>query len=51
MGRVFDRLMPFYAELGGERVADVALYYSLESRFDMKQNGKPVSQADRAGVR
>ena len=48
MGRVFDRLLPYYAELGGERVADVALYYSLESKFDMKQNGKPVLQADAA---
>ena len=48
MGRVFDRLKPFYAHLGGERVADVAVYYSLESKFDMKQNGKSVLQADTA---
>jgi hypothetical protein len=48
MGRVFDRLKPFYAHLGGERVADVAVYYSLDSRIDMKQNGKPVLQADTA---
>jgi hypothetical protein len=39
MGRVFDRLMPYYRELGGERVADIGLFYSLDSRFDMRSNG------------
>jgi hypothetical protein len=48
MGRVFDRLLPYYSELGGERVADVVVYYSLESKFDMKENGKPVLTADTA---
>ncbi len=48
MGRIFDRLKPYYAHVGGERVADVAVYYSLDSKFDMKQNGKPVMQADTA---
>jgi len=46
MGRIFDRLEPCYAHLGGERVADVAVYYSLESKFDINQDGKPVLQAD-----
>jgi hypothetical protein len=46
MGRIFDRLMPYYAELGGERVADVAVYYSLDSKFDFAGNGRPVSGAD-----
>ncbi len=46
MGRIFDRLMPYYSELGGERVADVAIYYSLESKFDYAKNGRPVSQPD-----
>jgi hypothetical protein len=46
MGRIFDRLMPFYPQLGGERVMDVAVYYSLESKFNFKGNGKPISQAD-----
>lgn len=46
MGRVFDRLQPYYAELGGQRVADVGLYYSLDSKFDPKQNGRPLTQAD-----
>jgi hypothetical protein len=44
MGRVFDRLMPFYGELGGERVADIAVYHSLDSKFDMRENGRPVAE-------
>ena len=43
MGRVFDRLMPYYRELGGERVADVGLFYSLDSRFDMRSFKPPTS--------
>ncbi len=46
MGRVFDRLMPYYGELGGERVADVAVYYSLESKFNFTGSGRPVSSPD-----
>jgi hypothetical protein len=46
MGRVFDRLMPHYRELGGDRVADIGLFYSLESRFDMRSNGKSVLEVD-----
>ena len=46
MGRIFDRLMPYYAELGGRRVADVAVYYSLDSKFDFAGNGRPVPGAD-----
>ena len=46
MGRVFGRLEPFYAELGGDRVADIAIYYSLDSKFDMRENGRPVAEAD-----
>ena len=42
MGRVYDRLQPYYPELGGERVADIAVYYSLDSKFDMRDNGKSV---------
>lgn len=44
MGRLFERLMPYYEQLGGERVADIAVYYSLDSRFDMRENGRPVTQ-------
>lgn len=46
MGRVFDRLMPCYRELGGERVADIGLFYSLESRFDMRTNGRSLAEVD-----
>ncbi|MFI5357471.1 MAG: beta-galactosidase trimerization domain-containing protein [Opitutales bacterium] len=44
IGRVFDRLEPFYAELGGTRVADIAVYHSLDSKFDMRDNGRPVAE-------
>ncbi len=46
MGRVFDRLMPHYRELGGQRVADIGLFYSLDSRFDMRSNGRSVLEVD-----
>ena len=46
MGRVFDRLLPYYEHLGGERVADVGIYYSLESKFSFAGNGRPVSNPD-----
>ena len=46
MGRIFDRLLPCYAELGGERVADLGLFYSLDSRFDMRSNGRSVLDVD-----
>jgi hypothetical protein len=46
MGRIFDRLMPYYGELGGSRVADVAVYYSLDSKFDFAGDGRPVAAAD-----
>lgn len=42
MGRVFERLMHYYPHLGGRRVRDVAVYYSLESKFDMRANGTSV---------
>ncbi len=46
MGRVFERLMPYYEHLGGERVADVLVYYSLESKWSMAGSGRAVSQPD-----
>ncbi len=46
MGRVFDRLMPCYAHLGGQRVEDVAIYYSLESKFSFVPNDRNVGQPD-----
>jgi hypothetical protein len=46
MGRVFERLDPYYRHLGGRRVSDIAVYYSLESKFDFRGNHRPVGQAD-----
>lgn len=46
MGKIFDRLMTYYQHLGGERVEDVAIYYSLESKFSMGGNGRDVSSPD-----
>jgi hypothetical protein len=46
MGRIFDRLAPHYPALGGERMADIGLFYSLDSRFDMRSNGRLVSEVD-----
>jgi hypothetical protein len=46
MGRVFDRLLPYYPHLGGQRVADVAVYYSLESKFSLQHPGRGVGQPD-----
>jgi hypothetical protein len=49
MGRIFGRLLPYYAEVGGRRVQDVAVYYSLESKIDFAANGKPVGGPDTTG--
>jgi hypothetical protein len=46
MRKVFDRLQAYYSHLGGTRVADVAVYYSLDSKFSMKTNGRPIAQED-----
>jgi hypothetical protein len=46
MGRVFDRLMPYYEHLGGERVFDVGVYYSLESKFNFTGNRRHIREAD-----
>jgi len=46
MGRVFDRLMPYYEHLGGKQIVDVGVYYSFESKFDMSSNGKHIGQFD-----
>ena len=46
MGEVFDSLMPYYQHLGGRRVRDIAIYYSLESKFNMSGNGSHVRAPD-----
>lgn len=42
MGKIFDQMMPYYAHLGGERVRDVAVFYSFESKVDMNGNGSHI---------
>ncbi len=46
MGQVFEQFMPYYSVLGGERVADIGIYYSPESKFDPATSGRPVSNPD-----
>jgi hypothetical protein len=46
MGKIFDSLEGYYQHLGGERVREIGLYYSLESKFNMAGNGKHVSAPD-----
>ncbi len=43
---LFDKMAPYESELGGELCADVAVYYSQESRFNPKENGKHVTQIE-----
>jgi hypothetical protein len=47
MGKVFGRWMPCYQHLGGERLADVAVYFSLEAKFDLKDNGRHYKDVTR----
>jgi hypothetical protein len=42
MGEVFEETSPYEPFLGGDRVEDVAVYFSLDSKFDPADNGKPV---------
>jgi hypothetical protein len=46
MGRVFGKLSSYYPHLGGERVADVGIYYSTASKFNLSVGPRPVSQPD-----
>ncbi|XHR26697.1 MAG: beta-galactosidase trimerization domain-containing protein [Chthoniobacteraceae bacterium] len=40
---IFSRLARYEPTLGGDLVADVAIYMSSESRFDFRENGHDVS--------
>jgi hypothetical protein len=42
MGSVFAETSAYEGELGGERVEDVAVYFSLDSKFDPADNGRQV---------
>lgn len=45
MGEIFGRSRDYEAYLGGEMCQDVAVYFSLDSKMDLAENGKPVSAA------
>jgi len=42
MGEVFAETSAYEPFLGGTRVEDAAIYFSLDSKFDPADNGKPV---------
>ncbi len=46
MGRIFDRLMPYYSHLGGQRERQIALYYSPESKFSFTGSGRSVGNPE-----
>lgn len=48
MGKIFSELEPLHAHLGGQRVRDIAVYYSPESKFNFAGNGRKVAEADRS---
>lgn len=45
MGQVNAQHAPYEPFLGGELLADVALYYNINSMFDPEENGLSVAQA------
>ncbi len=45
MGEVFRRSQQYEPYLGGERCEDVAVLFSLDSKIDPADNGKPAAQA------
>jgi len=47
ISRIFSRFAPYEKFLGGSLMADVAIYFSSESRFDFRENGVDVSQYTR----
>ena len=47
MGRVFEGFKDYYPHLGGDRILDVGIYYSLESKLDFQGNGTPAGNPNR----
>ena len=41
---IFEKMSPYESELGGKLCADVAVYFSQESKFDPKDNGTHITQ-------
>ncbi len=50
MGRVFDRLEPYYEHLGGDRLQDIGVFFSPESKFDFSTNGRHIRSHDRTNA-
>jgi hypothetical protein len=48
-GRTFDRMIRYEPELGGDRAADVGVYFSTESKYDPADNGKGVDDPSGSG--
>lgn len=46
LGGIYDRLSPYQGYLGGNRVKDVGIYYSLESKFRIHDEKQHISRAD-----
>lgn len=44
-GEVFGESMPYEAFIGGEMLQDVAVYYSQDSKMDLRDNGTKVTGA------
>jgi hypothetical protein len=45
LGEVFSAMAPFQGLLSTRPIADVAVYWSLESQVDFAENGTPLSEA------
>jgi hypothetical protein len=45
VGDIYTRTAPYEPFLGGEEVADIAIYFSSESKMDFAENGRPIEQA------
>ncbi|MEM1998011.1 MAG: beta-galactosidase trimerization domain-containing protein [Candidatus Bathyarchaeia archaeon] len=45
MREIFEEIEKYEKYLGGEPIADAAIYFSTESKFDLADNGKNVMEA------
>jgi hypothetical protein len=45
IGRIYRQTAPYEPFLGGDEVADIAVYYSSESKIDFAENGSPLAEA------
>lgn len=47
MGEIFSKVKDYERYIGGELCQDVGVYFSFESKFDLKDNGKNVLESSR----